>query len=135
MNYKTASLLILMYLNWHTTRKAPKKHLRLLTSEDVRRGEYWQWFHLSSYLNRQNSRIWSSTNPREIKSTPLHDQKFGVWCPVSRNRIIGPHTSILRRYDQFGTLLLSDYSSVQWALEWGCFQQGATTAHTQLVFP
>lgn len=43
-------------------------------------------------------------------------QKFGVWCPISLNGIIGPHN--LRRHYELGTLLLSASSSVQWTLEW-----------------
>jgi hypothetical protein len=45
------------------------------------------WFHLSSYIS---SHMWSATNPHEIKDTPLHDQKVGVWCAMSQNWIIGP---------------------------------------------
>jgi hypothetical protein len=48
------------------------------------------WFRLSGYVKRQNRRLWSATNPHEIKDTPLNDRKFGVWCAISRNRIIGP---------------------------------------------
>ena len=48
------------------------------------------WFHLSGYTNRQNSRSWATENPHEIFEKPLHDQKIGVSCAVSRSRIIGP---------------------------------------------
>jgi hypothetical protein len=48
------------------------------------------WFHLSMYVNGQNSCICSATNSYEIKHTPLHDQKVGVWCVVPQNRIISP---------------------------------------------
>jgi hypothetical protein len=48
------------------------------------------WFHLSGYVNSQNSRVWSATTPHEIKDTPFRDLKVGVWCPISRNRIIVP---------------------------------------------
>jgi hypothetical protein len=47
------------------------------------------WFHLSNYVNNQNSHICSTTNPHEIKVTPLHDQKVGMWCTISQNWIIG----------------------------------------------
>jgi hypothetical protein len=46
------------------------------------------WFHLSDYA-KQCSRVWSATNPHEIKDAPLHDQKVGVWGAISRNQIIG----------------------------------------------
>jgi hypothetical protein len=46
--------------------------------------------HLSGYVNSQNNRVWSAANPSEIKDTPVHDQKVGVWRAISRNLIIGP---------------------------------------------
>jgi hypothetical protein len=36
--------------------------------------------HLSGYVNNQN----------RGKDTPLHEQKVGVWCVISRTRIIDP---------------------------------------------
>ncbi|KAJ8879687.1 hypothetical protein PR048_020295 [Dryococelus australis] len=45
---------------------------------------------LSGYANSQNSRIWSSANPHVLHEKPLHCQKIGVWCAVSRRRIVGP---------------------------------------------
>jgi hypothetical protein len=33
--------------------------------------------------------VWSATNPHELKATPLHDQKYGAWRPISPSRIIG----------------------------------------------
>jgi hypothetical protein len=47
-------------------------------------------FHLSGYVNSQNTRIWSGENPHAIHQTPLHDIKIGVLCAVSARRIIGP---------------------------------------------
>ena len=48
------------------------------------------WFHLSVYTNTQNSRSWATESPHETFEKPLHDQKIGVWCAVSRSRIIEP---------------------------------------------
>jgi len=48
------------------------------------------WFHLSGYVNSQNVRIWAAENPHTVHEEPLHSQKIGVWCGVSRRRIIGP---------------------------------------------
>ena len=47
------------------------------------------WFHLSGYINLQNSRLWSSDNPHSLHEKPLHD-KVGVWVAISRRRIVGP---------------------------------------------
>ena len=50
------------------------------------------WFHLSGYVNSQNSRLWSSDNPHSLHETLLHDKKVGVWVAISRRtcRIVGP---------------------------------------------
>jgi hypothetical protein len=48
------------------------------------------YFHLSGYVNIQNTRIWSVENPHSVHQIPLHDIKIGVWCAVSARRIVGP---------------------------------------------
>jgi hypothetical protein len=48
------------------------------------------WFHLSGYVNSQNSRFWSSENPHWFHEVPLHSQKIGCWCAISRKQIVGP---------------------------------------------
>jgi len=91
------------------------------------------WFHLSGYINSQNNRYWSTDNPHQVHEIPLHDQKIGVWCAISRTKIIGPIffqdtvnseryiANILRPFfDQ-----LTDYEKQN-----GTFQQDNATAHT-----
>ncbi|KAJ9576583.1 hypothetical protein L9F63_025520 [Diploptera punctata] len=41
------------------------------------------WFHLSGYINDQNSRVWARENPHMIHEEPLHSAKIGVWCAIS----------------------------------------------------
>jgi hypothetical protein len=48
------------------------------------------WFHLSGYVNSQNSRFWGSEIPHLSHEMPLHSQKIGCWCAISRKRIVGP---------------------------------------------
>jgi hypothetical protein len=48
------------------------------------------WFHLSGYVNSQNTRVWAAENPHVYHEEPLHPLKVGVWCAISRRRIIGP---------------------------------------------
>jgi hypothetical protein len=40
------------------------------------------WFHLSGYINSQNSRIWSAENPHALHENPLHlsESVFGAQC-------------------------------------------------------
>lgn len=48
------------------------------------------WFQLDGYVNSQIYRIWSSENPHVYLESGLHPQKIGVWCALSRRRIVGP---------------------------------------------
>jgi hypothetical protein len=41
------------------------------------------WFHLSGYINSQNSRIQSAENPHTFHERPFCSLKFRVWCAVS----------------------------------------------------
>lgn len=91
------------------------------------------WFHLSGYVNSQNCRVWSSENPFEFKEKPLHDQKVGVWCAISRKRIVGPiffaDTINSERYcNQIIQPFLSQLSRHE--LRSGWFQQDNATSHT-----
>ncbi|GFT62309.1 hypothetical protein TNCV_4717091 [Trichonephila clavipes] len=36
-------------------------------------------FWLNGYVNKQNCRIWSETNPQVYAETPLHSEKLTVW--------------------------------------------------------
>jgi hypothetical protein len=48
-------------------------------------------FHLSGFVNKQNFRYWSATNPIELHERPLHSSKVTVWCAISSFVIIGPY--------------------------------------------
>jgi hypothetical protein len=89
------------------------------------------WFHLSGYVNSQNSRIWSVENPHTFHERPLHSLKVAVWCAVSRRRIIGPiffsETITAERYQE----LIMNFIFLWEVDEKDCwFQQDGATAHT-----
>lgn len=48
------------------------------------------WFHLNGYVNAQNMRMWATENPHYYREAALHPVKVGVWCAMSRRRLIGP---------------------------------------------
>ena len=48
-------------------------------------------FHLSGYVNKQNTRFWATENPKLIHEKPLHSEYVTVWCGVSWHGIIGPY--------------------------------------------
>ena len=47
------------------------------------------WIHLSGYVNSQNSRHWSTSNPHAYVESSLHPVKIGIWVAISPKRIIG----------------------------------------------
>jgi len=93
------------------------------------------WFHLSGYVNSQNSRIWASENPKAIHEEPHHSEKIGVWCGMSRRRIIGPNcfeetiktTAYIEIFNTFVNQLDDEELSI------GYFQQDGATSHTSLA--
>ena len=52
------------------------------------------WFHLSGYVNSQNTRIWATEHPHEFHEVPPHSGKTGVWCAISRHHIIFFHETL-----------------------------------------
>jgi len=90
------------------------------------------WFHLSGYVNTQNTRLWLSENPHALHEKPLHDQKLGVWVAISRRRIVGSlffkETVNSKHYcsmpHDFIGLLEEDEITYSW------FQQDGATVHT-----
>ena len=91
------------------------------------------WFHLSGYTNTQNSKTWATENSHETFEKPLHDQKIGVWCTVSRSHIVGPiFFDCTFNSDCYIKDIFVPFSEQLTALEkqktW--FQQDGVTAHT-----
>ncbi|GFW92211.1 putative transposable element [Trichonephila clavipes] len=62
----------------------PDFHKRILFSDEA---HFW----LNGYVNKQNCRIWSETNPQVYVETPLHPEKLTVWCVLWAGGIIGPY--------------------------------------------
>ncbi|GFU75255.1 putative DD41D transposase [Trichonephila clavipes] len=53
----------------------PDFHKRILFSDET---HFW----LNGYVNKQNCRIWSESNPQVYVETPLHPEKLTVWCAL-----------------------------------------------------
>lgn len=45
---------------------------------------------MSGFVNKQNCRIWSSENPRQIQEREMHPQRVTVWCAFWAEGVIGP---------------------------------------------
>ena len=93
------------------------------------------WFHLSGYVNSQNSRSWSVLNPFELHESPLHPLKVGVWIAMSRRKIIGPfffeETVNSNRYIAILSKFIGELSDDEKSR--AVFQQDGATAHTSNV--
>ncbi len=50
---------------------------------------YEAWFNLSGYIHAQNFRTWSATTKHQFMESH-HHQKIGVFCAMSREKIVGP---------------------------------------------
>jgi len=48
------------------------------------------YFHLSGYINSQNSHVGCAHNPYVFHELPLHDEKIGVWVRMSCRHMVGP---------------------------------------------
>ncbi|GFV06714.1 putative DD41D transposase [Trichonephila clavipes] len=59
-----------------TTSSETKTQLRTIKTSDE--AQFW----LNGYVNKQNCRIWSETNPQVYVETPLHPEKLTVWCAL-----------------------------------------------------
>ncbi len=65
------------------------------------------WVHLDGYINSQNYRLWCCENPHAFVESGLHSLKIGIWCGLSRRKIIGSiffEQSINAEQDQSITL-------------------------------
>jgi hypothetical protein len=91
------------------------------------------WFHLSGYINSQNSHVWLAVNPHAIHGTPLNDQKVGVWCTISWSWVIGP-TYFDNAIDSDHYHHMTLYPSIDQLNEdeitHAHFQQDSATVHT-----
>jgi hypothetical protein len=89
-------------------------------------------FHLTNYVNTQNTHIWSAENTYIAHETPLHPVKIGVWCAVSRRGIVwsiffeNPINS--ERYNDTVHEFLGQLNGEEIAEAW--FQQDSATCHT-----
>ncbi|GFW82312.1 putative DD41D transposase [Trichonephila clavipes] len=65
------------FVEWaqNETAVVPDFHKRILFSDEA---HFW----LNGYINKQNCRIWSETNPKVYVETPLHPEKLTVWCAL-----------------------------------------------------
>ena len=59
------------------------------------------YFHLSGYVNSQNTRMWISENPQFFIESSFYPQKVGVCGANRQRRIIGPIVLIVTSFWMF----------------------------------
>jgi hypothetical protein len=94
------------------------------------------WFHLSGYVNSQNTPLWASENPHELHEEPLHSKKVGVFCALSQRHIIRPifffDTTVtsavyIEIFQDFVNQLADEELSL------GFYEQDGVTCHTSAM--
>ena len=48
-------------------------------------------FWLNGFVNKQNMRYWSDSNPHVLHESSLHPEKITVWCGLWAGGVIGPY--------------------------------------------
>ncbi|PNF39138.1 hypothetical protein B7P43_G01320 [Cryptotermes secundus] len=82
-------------------------------------------------MNSQNNKIWSSENPHVLHEKPLHCQKIGVRCAVSRHRIVGPIIFETTENSPVYQDIITQFIALLEVDERECWlQQGGATCHT-----
>jgi hypothetical protein len=88
-------------------------------------------FHLSSYVNSQNTQIWSDENPHVVRHIVLHDIKIGIWCAVSPRQIIGPVCHEILNLDSYGRNIFEPFFEqlIDGERQYGNFQQDSAAVN------
>jgi hypothetical protein len=90
------------------------------------------WFHLSGYVNTQNTLLCLSENPHAVHGKPLHDHKLGVWIAISRQCIVGFLLFEETLNSRYSCSVLYDFIGLfgEDEITYTWFQQDGATVHT-----
>ena len=92
------------------------------------------WFQLNGYVNSQNYRFWSSSNPHQYIEAPLHSAKTGVWCAMSRKKIIGPiFFSGRLNFEAYINIIMEFIGNLEVEDRYCWFQQDGASCHTSAM--
>jgi len=91
------------------------------------------YFHLSGFINSQNSCVWCAHNPHAFHETLLHDEKIDVWVGLSRRCIVWPifFSETLNSQQYCDSIVYPFIVQLKEdEIDKAYFQQDGTTAHT-----
>ena len=102
---------------------------------------------LNGFVNKQNMRHWSDSNPYILHASSFHPDKITVWCGLRAGAVIGPYFYRDDDQDRHGTVngnrylsMITEYfwpqlDDMDLELEFGAmwFQQNDATSHTANV--
>lgn len=60
----------------------PDFHRKIIFSDEA---HFW----LNGFVNKQNMRYWTESNPHVLHEAPLHPEKVTVWCAMHAGGVIG----------------------------------------------
>ena len=99
-------------------------------------------FWLNGFVNKQNMRYWSDSNPHVLHESSLHPEKITVWCGLWAGDVIGPYF-FRDDQDRHVTVSGNRYRSMITEYFWPqlddmdledmWFQQNGATSHTANV--
>ena len=74
------------FFNWDLAKLEENEefHGKIIFSDEA---HFW----LNGFINKQNMRYWSATNPNALLETPLFPQKVTVWCSFHAGGVIKPY--------------------------------------------
>ncbi len=86
---------------------------------------------MDGYVNSQNYRMWSTENPHKYREAELHPTKVGVWCAISRPRIVGAifFTTTITS-DMYADILMQFIMLLEEDKRDSIFQQDGARPHT-----
>jgi hypothetical protein len=91
-------------------------------------------FWMNGYVNKQNTRLWSDSNPFAVEETQLHPQKITVWAAFSSHGIIGPvfirETVTSASYNKLLSEDVIPELEIRGHLKKAIFQQDGAKPHT-----
>ncbi|XP_033225886.1 uncharacterized protein LOC117178566 [Belonocnema kinseyi] len=78
-----------MFVNWaeQQLENNPDFHRNIIFSDEA---HFW----LNGFVNKQNMRYWSGSNPHELHESTLPPEKITVWCDLWGGGVIGPNWMI-----------------------------------------
>lgn len=89
----------------------------------------------SDFINSQTYKVWSTKNLQAYRKRRLHHTKIGVWCAISRKRIVGPIFFYGIINSEVYCFIIQQFVALLLPKEHYCwFEQNGARCHTSIIF-